>query len=268
MIKTWLVTGDTHGKVAERLAAIESNPQETAVIILGDAGLNFYLNKTDRNEKRKVQQTGFTIYCVRGNHEERPGRVSTMECNWDETVHGMIYQEPEFPNIRYFVDGCEYQIANHSALIIGGAYSVDKYYRLSRYHNGQSHFLGWFEKEQLSEGERSVIMNNVCGRAFDFVLTHTCPFDWMSTDLFLPQINQSTIDKTMELWLQRIRDNIHYGVWLFGHYHDDRLVRPGVEMYYEYVEDLEHIWDRWQHDSCAEWWLKKDPNYYFGRDDK
>ena len=186
MIKTWLVTGDTHGKVAERLATIESNPQETAVIILGDAGLNFYLNKTDRNEKRKVQQTGFTIYCVRGNHEERPGRVSTMECNWDETVHGMIYQEPEFPNIRYFVDGCEYQIANHSALVIGGAYSVDKYYRLSRYHNGQSHFLGWFEQEQLSEGEMLTTMCNVCGRSFDFVLTHTCPFDWMPTDLFLP----------------------------------------------------------------------------------
>ena len=27
-------------------------PEETAVIILGDAGINFYLNKTDKKNKR------------------------------------------------------------------------------------------------------------------------------------------------------------------------------------------------------------------------
>lgn len=58
MIKNWLVTGDTHGQVLERLSHIEYLPDETALIILGDMGLNFYLNKTDRKNKRNVNATG------------------------------------------------------------------------------------------------------------------------------------------------------------------------------------------------------------------
>ena len=50
MIKNWLITGDTHGKTAQRLAYIketmpEYKPEETAVIILGDVGFNYYKNK-------------------------------------------------------------------------------------------------------------------------------------------------------------------------------------------------------------------------------
>ena len=71
MIKNYLVTGDTHGQVLERLGHIGYPPDETALIILGDMGLNFYLNKTDRKNKRNVNATGFRIYAVRGNHEER-----------------------------------------------------------------------------------------------------------------------------------------------------------------------------------------------------
>ena len=45
MIKHYLITGDTHGRVIERISHIPSHyePAETALIILGDAGINFYL---------------------------------------------------------------------------------------------------------------------------------------------------------------------------------------------------------------------------------
>ena len=55
MIKNWLVTGDTHGQVMTRLMNIGTTdypPEETALIILGDAGINFYLNKTDLKNKK------------------------------------------------------------------------------------------------------------------------------------------------------------------------------------------------------------------------
>ena len=66
MIKHWIITGDTHGRVEERLAEIESNmssynPTETAVIILGDAGLNFWLNKSDLKHKRLSADFCYTI---------------------------------------------------------------------------------------------------------------------------------------------------------------------------------------------------------------
>lgn len=42
MIKRWIITGDTHGQVVNRLKNITRNmegivPEETAVIILGDS---------------------------------------------------------------------------------------------------------------------------------------------------------------------------------------------------------------------------------------
>lgn len=58
MIKNFLITGDTHGRVMERLSHMENKyvPQETALIILGDAGINFYLNKTDAKNKKTLTQ--------------------------------------------------------------------------------------------------------------------------------------------------------------------------------------------------------------------
>ena len=42
MIKQFFVTGDTHGCM-DRFEWLEiKNPEETGIIILGDAGVNFY----------------------------------------------------------------------------------------------------------------------------------------------------------------------------------------------------------------------------------
>ena len=181
MIKNWIITGDTHGKVERRLYQIACsmenlNPVETAVIILGDAGLNYYLNRTDRKEKERCATYGFRIYCVRGNHEQRPQNVADMMLVDDTDVGGKVYIEEAFPLIRYLMDGGEYTIAEKSVLVIGGAYSVDKYYRLER-ATGHS-FTGWFEDEQLNEKERAAILASVSGKHYDLVLTHTAPIAW------------------------------------------------------------------------------------------
>ena len=265
MIKNWIITGDTHGKVERRLYQIAYSmenlvPEETAVIILGDAGLNYYQNKTDRKEKERCSTYGFRIYCVRGNHEQRPQNVDGMMLVDDAEVGGKVYMEEAFPLIRYLVDGGEYTIAGKSALVIGGAYSVDKYYRLAR-AAGHS-FTGWFEDEQLSEKERVAIMANVSGKYYDMVLTHTAPIAWEPTDLFLRGIDQSTVDKSMEYWLQDVAESITYGVWLFGHYHADRIEAPYVEQFYQECEDLKTIINRWKrYDKTGEldWWLPKSP---------
>ena len=131
MIKTWLITGDTHGDTV-RYSRFNSykNPEEVAMIVLGDAGFNYELNYGDIVRKQRASKYGGYIYCVRGNHEERPGNMSTMTKEWDSNVGGYVYMEVDFPLIRYFIDGEIYLINGLRTLVIGGAYSVDKYYRL------------------------------------------------------------------------------------------------------------------------------------------
>ncbi len=268
MIKHWILTGDTHGWVETRLGNIQRNmteykPEETAVIILGDAGLNYWLNNSDKKHKKRSAEYGYTIYCVRGNHEERPENLGYQK-EFDENVHGEVYVDSLFPNIRYFVDGGEYNINGHSVLTIGGAYSIDKWYRLERAAAAGQSFSGWFEGEQLTAEEMEEIGNKVANKGYDFVLTHTTALSWEPTDLFLNGIDQTRVDKSMEIWLDELKNHIDWGVWCFGHYHADRIERPCVEQFYNDYEDMEVVWNRWHGKRTYpdEWWLPKSPYMY------
>ena len=177
-------------------------------MILGDSGINFYLNNTDKKAKKQINSLGLDIYCVRGNHEQRPELIPSVEVVFDTEVEGNVYYEKEFPKIHYFMDGGIYNLGGHKALSIGGSYSVDKYYRLERN-------IPWFENELLTEDEMNEIEKKIVGQKFDFILTHTCPISWEPTDLFLGCIDQSTVDKSMEIWMDRIKDKVIWQHWLF-----------------------------------------------------
>jgi 3-oxoacid CoA-transferase subunit A len=244
MYKNILITGDTHGRVYERLADIPMiyKAEETAVIILGDAGFNFYLNRTDERNKNFIQETGFHIYCVRGNHEERPENIPTMIEVYDNDMCGLVYMEKAYPNIRYFKDGDIYNLNGYKTLVIGGAYSVDKWHRLNRAKPGAK-WTGWFKDEQLTSAEMENISKECAGQYFDFILSHTCPYSWQPFDLFLSGIDQNTVDNSMERWLDIFKDTITWNVWLFGHFHDDRQVCPSVEMFYKDIKEIDTIFN-------------------------
>ena len=202
----------------------------------------------------------FRIYCVRGNHEARPTDVPGMELVYDEDVEGEVYMQKKWPNIRYFKDWGTYTIDGLDVAIIGGAYSVDKWFRLDR-------GAIWFENEQLTEEEMIAVTAELTGMEVDMVLTHTCPICWEPRDLFLPMIDQSRVDKSMELFLEEIAKCFGWKVWCFGHYHADRIEHPGVEQFFKDTEDLKAIWQRWQEyektdGESLDWWLVKSPMFY------
>lgn len=254
MINTWIITGDTHGDMSRFSRLSVEDPNATAVIILGDAGCNYYKNKKDDRTKQALLDTNMTFYLVRGNHEDRPENITGMISVYDEEVQGEVFMEEAFPAIKYLKDGGIYVINGHKTLVIGGAYSVDKWYRLGMGYQ-------WFPQEQLTTDEMATIETNIKGQHFDFVLSHTCPISWEPVDLFLRGIDQSSVDKSMEQWLDSLKDKIDWTVWLFGHYHADRLERPGVEMFYREIEDMDNVWDRWTSGKELDWWLDKSPNF-------
>lgn len=260
MINAWTITGDTHGDMTRFYNLQDSDPSTIGIIILGDAGCNYYLNKRDDKTKQKLEDTGYSYFLVRGNHEERPENIKNMITIYNEDIQGEVFWEEKFPYIFYLKDGGIYNFSGHKTLVIGGAYSVDKYYRLSMGYQ-------WFSEEQLTTTEMKKINVENFGQKFDFVFTHTCPISWEPTDLFLSMINQETVDKTMEVWLDEFKDEIQWNIWLFGHYHADRLERPHVEMFYKDMEDLDTIWERWKQydeDESLSWWLQKSPRFYWG----
>lgn len=249
MITQWWVTGDTHGDFSRFYKLNEAVPDDEVwgVIILGDAGLNFWLNKRDQKNKYRIcdKYSKLHFYCVRGNHEARPEDVEGMEVIWDEEVGNEIYCQPNFPNINYFIDGYEYNIGSkYSALICGGAYSVDKYWRLEKQAAG--FYGGWFANEQLNQEERDTISQLAAGQSYDLILAHTCPYEWMPRDLFLSCVDQSAVDNSMELWLGELLQQCSCRVFLCGHYHDDRTLAPHAEMLSLGIKNLNDIIEYWK----------------------
>ena len=205
------ITGDTHRKFKR----IKEFPFEKGdmLIILGDAGINFTLDMHDVILKEKLKKLNVTLFCIRGNHEERPENIDTYQ--EIELFGGKVFIEPNYPNLIFAKDGEIYNIGDYKVLVIGGAYSVDKYYR-------ELYGFRWFKDEQLSQEEMINIYNKIKSNNFDIVLTHTCPFKYIPTEEFIPDLDQSTVDNTMEYFFDQVEESITYDKWYCGHFHTDK----------------------------------------------
>lgn len=201
---------------------VNKHPDKTdTLILLGDAGANFFFDFHDRNFKEKLGRYNFTYFIIRGNHEERAENCMERNPNdWhiEEYFGNQVRVENAYPYIKYALDQpALYNINGYSTMVFPGAYSVDKYFRIA-------HNLGWFKDEQLTEEEMALgkKMVNELGSC-DLVLSHTCPKIYQPTDLFLNVIDQSLVDNTMERYLGNIEYQLEYTLWLFGHYHKLRI---------------------------------------------
>ena len=242
MLKDYVVRGDCHGDFTWLNARMFKilNPRDYAIIILGDVGFNTGYVSRDNNKKEYASQFGYTIYCVRGNHEARPESIDGMERIWDSNVQGIVLYEKKYPLIRYFDNyGIYYlksEIKEYRTLVLGGAYSIDKFYRLKNN-------LLWWEDEQLSDKEKAdaEMLIQQTDKHFDLILSHTCPYSLRPTDKFLPIVEQSTVDTSMEEWLEKIKGMITYDVWLSGHHHCDRWIDKHHMIFFNCIDPLEDI---------------------------
>jgi len=207
------ITGDTHRDFS-RFYKLEKDT-DNMLIVLGDVGINYYLNEEDKIYKEYLKKLKLKLFCVRGNHEERPENISIYK--EVEMFGGKVFIEEEYPNLIFAKDGETYNIDGKKILVIGGAYSVDKQYRLL-------HGYKWFKDEQLTKEEMDTILDEVKGKQFDIVLTHTCPYKYEPREVFMQGLDQSKVDKSMEHFLDKVEENINYDKWYCGHYHTEKQV--------------------------------------------
>ncbi len=207
------ITGDTHRDFSGLYS--KAFNKDDMLIILGDAGINYYLNEEDRKFKEHLSRLNIKLFCIQGNHEERPENISSYK--EVDMFGGKVLIEYDFPNLIFAKNGEIYNIDNKRVLVIGGAYSVDKDYRLMYGHQ-------WFKDEQLSESEKEMILNKFKGKNINIILSHTCPKKYEPTEVFMSGIDQSKVDKSMEEFLDKLEENIDYDKWYCGHYHTEKQI--------------------------------------------
>lgn len=214
-------TGDTHGQTLKLQRGVDlyGMTEDDVVVVMGDAGFNYYGPKSssDRRNKRILSTLAPTFFCIHGNHEMRPHHIPSYEIK--EWHGGKVYVEEKYPKLLFAIDGEIYDFNGVKTIVIGGAYSVDKYYRLQR-------GVSWFEDEQPNDEIKAKVEAALegCGWKIDQVLSHTCPAKYTPTEAFLPGLDQSTVDRSTEEWLDSIEDRLTYSCWICGHWHIDKTV--------------------------------------------
>jgi len=239
------ITGDTHRnfKHIEEFCYRYNTTTSDYMIILGDAGIN-YSSEFDIVLKGKLSLLPITLFCIQGNHERRPYVGFTNDINYaggyeireidQGDILGKVYVEPEYSNLWFAVNGETYKMNSSegwlNVLVCGGAYSVDKYYRLKNN-------MKWFAYEQPTEFEKARTLLAAATENIDVIMTHTCPKRWIPTEFFLDGIDQSTVDNSTEEFLDMVLDKVQdrLGHWYFGHYHG-------------YKEDPNHMYTMLYHD--------------------
>lgn len=244
---------------------INTNKDEDFMIILGDVGLNYYLDKKENELKEKLSKLPITFICVHGNHEERPSKISSYELKHyskkdinitsslstkykkdkfdyeiKNRIIGDFYVEPSYPNLLFPVLPSTFKLDNYTFIHLGGAYSPDKFKRLKANAAGNKQFK-WFENEQMSKVEQKYALQLVTfmvefSKSKPIILSHTCPLRYIPFDSFNGNFNQNGIDKTTELLLDKINDICPTLDWYCGHYHIDKKIDNIRFLYNDIIE--------------------------------
>lgn len=226
------ITGDTHGNFGRiyNFCMKFKTSVKDIMIILGDAGINYSGGLADKENKDYIASIPITLFCIHGNHEQRPFTIpSYKEINWHG---GRVYMEKQYPNILFAKDGEIFDFGGLKTVVIGGAYSVDKFIRIIRRYN-------WWEDEQPSDEIKQYVEKQLNDNNWkvDVVLSHTAPLKYEPVEVFLSGIDQSMVDKSTEEWLDRIENRLDYKKWYCGHYHTEKKIDK-LEIMFENFDAL------------------------------
>lgn len=254
------ITGDKHGDFAsdEDYAKIRDfcdrmgTTKKDTMIVLGDHGIRYYPDDDWRtiSSLKRLEKMPITFVLIRGNHDRR---VTEKETAFEKKfvrqngVIGPFFVHRDYPSILFTQEYGLYSFNQIQCFVIGGAYSIDKQYRLDMTAQGYRGYL-WFHNEQLSEDERmrckasmyaDIRLYSDCNYPI-YILSHTCPRSVIPQDKLMPGIDPSLEDFTMEDWMEGLYRDPSIGgkvtKWFCGHYHSDHTLDRFRFMYHDIIE--------------------------------
>ena len=245
----FFITGDKHrhfDRVKEFCREMNTRRKDV-LIILGDAGFNYYDDKRDDDLKKEISALNITLFCLHGNKENRPQNVGTYGIR--SFCGGKVYYEPKYPNIYFAIDGEIYTFEGKKYIVVGGAHSVDKMRCLEE----GSPF--WYDEMPDDAVKATVELNlqNEANKIYG-MMTHTCPIDYLPTEMFMStrqnasikrkprkakskKLFKPDIDRSTEIWLGELEKKLDYEVWFCGHYHVDKQIDK-VQMMWRDIRPL------------------------------
>lgn len=230
------ITGDTHGAFerVKTLCRVMHTTNDDTLVILGDAGINFNDEETDRKKKEILSSLPITVFAIQGNHDMRPAHRDSYRIV--DYRGGKVWVEENYPNILFARDGDIYNFDGYKCLVVGGAYSVDKLLRIKR-------GWPWFEDEMPDEEikKRTEQSLEACSRTLDYVFSHTTPYKLIPRDSINNQMQTESwwsTDNSTEWWLQDIYDSITLRkLWYAGHMHVNKRMID-LQILFEYCTIL------------------------------
>ena len=206
------ITGDTHGEVArfkENNMADTNWTEEDVLIVCGDFGFVFTGKAGESVNLDFLETKPYTICFCDGNHENFPLLYSFPEETWHG---GRVHRLRK--NVLHLMRGEIYEIQGKTIFAMGGAYSIDREYRIL----GRS-----FWKEELptwDECDRALENLEKRGMRVDLVVTHTAPAAVLHAMGKFPDAHEADF----QAFLRKLYLNLDFDHWYFGHWHEDEAV--------------------------------------------
>ncbi len=227
----FIISGDTHGTVD--LSKVVNYFENTArsyckddyLIICGDVGVCGFLTSDEMITRETLRNLPITTLFVDGNHENFENLNSYRVDEWNGGKVHFIEND-----IIHLMRGQVYNIEGTKFFTFGGAYSIDRSYRIKG--------ATWFpeeipSREEYEEGWKNLEKADFC---VDYIISHTGPREVVAA-MGYGEMSDEEIE--LHQYLQRIADNTDFTAWYFGHFHEDTDIEDMFYCVYEEITEIE-----------------------------
>jgi len=224
------VTGDIHAHIdigklnTQRFPQQKSLTKSDYLIVCGDFGLVWDNSKSDLYWRDWLSDKPFTTLWVDGNHENFE---LLYQFPLEDKFGGKVREIA--PSIYHLDRGQVLTIDNKTFFVMGGAASHDKEYRKEH--------ISWWKDElpTVAEMERGIKALEANNWTVDFVISHCAP---RSVQTMIASWYESD---PLVSFFERVRTDLNFKKWFFGHYHVDKQLNEQFIALYNNIIPLDTV---------------------------
>lgn len=208
-----LLAGDTHGNIHhfKYLLQVAADHSIDDIVVLGDFGYWPHVGDFHKVVDKLSEMHGVTTYWLDGNHEN---------FNWLEKA---VKMDSPFPqqmgnNLYYLPRGMLWVLDDVKILVLGGAVSIDKNWRLAQEERTGKEGSLWWPQEQINNDD----INRAKSRGkVDLMFTHDMPDESYHTAFGHSGYKADEMSRHNRQKVSEVLHHAHPKALFHGHMHTD-----------------------------------------------